>query len=264
MSVDSDGLHEDRNLQILPQFSLKIESVCSVEMLLRSYSLHFVTAQLTIVCVRNICRTLSVYGPIIKLKLLGWGKVVKRDCRCQEYHIFLRADIITKYIIICAVWRNLFFANEVAFDFSFMFWGLRYSDLKICSLPAALDPGVYSASNRNRTRNIKIICFWGVKCGWCVGWQPTTSDGNNLQPQMVTTLPPSEPIVLNISQHYRPPRSVTGIALRVFWKNNTVKTNPCGGGLECLHRSPASHSKRRQKENPVPGGITGPPCSWRI
>jgi hypothetical protein len=34
-----------------------------------------------------------------------------------------------------------------------------------------------------------------------------------------------------------------------------------GGELEYLHRSPASH-KRRHKMNPVPGGITGPPCSW--
>jgi hypothetical protein len=36
---------------------------------------------------------------------------------------------------------------------------------------------------------------------------------------------------------------------------------PCGGGLEYLHRSPASR-KRRRKGNPVPGGITGSPCSW--
>jgi hypothetical protein len=39
--------------------------------------------------------------------------------------------------------------------------------------------------------------------------------------------------------------------------------DPCGGGLEYLHRSPASRM-RRQKGNPVPGGITGPPCSWEI
>jgi hypothetical protein len=32
-------------------------------------------------------------------------------------------------------------------------------------------------------------------------------------------------------------------------------------GLEYVHRSPASR-KRRRKRNPVPGGITGPPCSW--
>jgi hypothetical protein len=35
--------------------------------------------------------------------------------------------------------------------------------------------------------------------------------------------------------------------------------SPCGGGLECLYHSPASH-RRRRKENPVPGGITGSPC----
>jgi hypothetical protein len=36
---------------------------------------------------------------------------------------------------------------------------------------------------------------------------------------------------------------------------------PCGGGLEYLHRSPAS-CKRRQKGNPLPGSITGLLCSW--
>jgi hypothetical protein len=35
--------------------------------------------------------------------------------------------------------------------------------------------------------------------------------------------------------------------------------HPCGGGVEYLHRSPASH-RRRRKGNPVPGGITGLPC----
>jgi hypothetical protein len=32
---------------------------------------------------------------------------------------------------------------------------------------------------------------------------------------------------------------------------------PCGGGIEYLHRSPASR-KRRQKGNPVPGGMGHP------
>jgi hypothetical protein len=36
------------------------------------------------------------------------------------------------------------------------------------------------------------------------------------------------------------------------------QVDPCGGGLEYLHRSPVGR-KRRQKGNPVPGGITGPP-----
>jgi hypothetical protein len=38
---------------------------------------------------------------------------------------------------------------------------------------------------------------------------------------------------------------------------------PCGGGLEYFTVVPASR-KRRQKGNPVPGGITGPPCYWGI
>jgi hypothetical protein len=36
---------------------------------------------------------------------------------------------------------------------------------------------------------------------------------------------------------------------------------PSGGGVEYLHRSPVSR-RRRRKGNPVPGGITGPLCSW--
>jgi hypothetical protein len=38
---------------------------------------------------------------------------------------------------------------------------------------------------------------------------------------------------------------------------------PCGGGLEYLHRSPAS-GKRRRKGYSVPEGITGPLCSKGI
>jgi hypothetical protein len=38
-------------------------------------------------------------------------------------------------------------------------------------------------------------------------------------------------------------------------------STPCGGGFEYLHRNPAS-CRRRWKENPMPGVITGPPCSW--
>jgi hypothetical protein len=37
----------------------------------------------------------------------------------------------------------------------------------------------------------------------------------------------------------------------------------CGGVFEYLHRSPASR-KRQQKENPVPGVLTGPPYSCGI
>jgi hypothetical protein len=37
--------------------------------------------------------------------------------------------------------------------------------------------------------------------------------------------------------------------------------SPCGGRLKYLYRSPASR-KGRRKGNLMPGGITGPPCSW--
>jgi hypothetical protein len=39
-----------------------------------------------------------------------------------------------------------------------------------------------------------------------------------------------------------------------------MKDSPCGGGLECPHRSPAN-SRRRRKGNPVPGGINGHPVT---
>jgi hypothetical protein len=46
-------------------------------------------------------------------------------------------------------------------------------------------------------------------------------------------------------------------------KNLISVSIPRGGGFEYFHRSLASR-KRRRKEKPVPGGITGPPYSWGI
>jgi hypothetical protein len=84
-------------------------------------------------------------------------------------------------------------------------------------LPAALDHGVYSASNRNEYQKQKK-CFWGETLGRCVG---------------VRTLPPSmsrlsrQCGILNISQPHRPSRPVTGIALLYFTlldtRSRTVK-----------------------------------------
>jgi hypothetical protein len=42
-----------------------------------------------------------------------------------------------------------------------------------------------------------------------------------------------------------------------------ARVEACGGGVEYLHRIPASH-RRRWKWNPVPWAITGPPSSWGI
>jgi hypothetical protein len=42
-----------------------------------------------------------------------------------------------------------------------------------------------------------------------------------------------------------------------------IRTTPRGGGFEYLHCSPAGH-RRQQKGNPVPGGLTGPACSWEL
>jgi hypothetical protein len=75
-------------------------------------------------------------------------------------------------------------------------------------LPAALGPGIYSASNRNEYLKQKNKCFWGVKCGRCVG---------------LPTLPPSmsrlsrQCGILNISEQHRPPWPVTGITLLFYW-----------------------------------------------
>jgi hypothetical protein len=72
--------------------------------------------------------------------------------------------------------------------------------------PAALGPGIYSASNRNEYQK-KRKCFWGVE------------RGRHLR---LTNPPPSvsrlcrQCGILNISQPCRPPRPATGITLLFF------------------------------------------------
>jgi hypothetical protein len=74
--------------------------------------------------------------------------------------------------------------------------------------PAALGPGVYSASNRNEYRKHYKKYFWGVKCGRCVGLTPLPPSMSPLSRQCG---------ILNISQSYRPPRPVTRIALILLY-----------------------------------------------
>jgi hypothetical protein len=59
------------------------------------------------------------------------------------------------------------------------------------------------------TRNIKKKrCFWGVKCGGCIGLRTLLPSVSRLSRQWG---------ILNISQPYRPPRPVTGIALLLLY-----------------------------------------------
>jgi hypothetical protein len=60
---------------------------------------------------------------------------------------------------------------------------------------------------------------------------------------------------LRVSSAQRPNATVQQLLHVLF----AVVCATSAGGLQYPHRSPASR-KRRQKGNPVPGGITGPPC----
>jgi hypothetical protein len=71
-------------------------------------------------------------------------------------------------------------------------------------LPAALGPGVHSASNRNEYRKHKKIMFLGSKVRSLRG-------ADNLMSRLSGHCG-----ILNISQAYRPSRPVTGIALLFF------------------------------------------------
>jgi hypothetical protein len=69
---------------------------------------------------------------------------------------------------------------------------------------ASLGPGVYSTSNRNQ--------FWDVECGWCIELTTLPLSVSRLSRQCG---------ILDISQAYRPPRRVKGIALLFYFYGNS-------------------------------------------
>jgi hypothetical protein len=92
---------------------------------------------------------------------------------------------------------------------------------------AALDPGVHSESNRNEYQKQKNNVS-GVERGRWVG--------------LTTTIEPSVGLlsrdcgILNISQPYRPPRPVTGIALLSYKKNFTNAVSLIGWSVNNRNR----------------------------
>jgi hypothetical protein len=79
----------------------------------------------------------------------------------------LNEILFASYVVLCT------FSRDQSTWFLVLYWpdlpvfliDYLYSEI----LPAALGPGVYSPSNRNEYRKHKKKCFWGIKCGWCVG-----------------------------------------------------------------------------------------------
>jgi hypothetical protein len=60
---------------------------------------------------------------------------------------------------------------------------------------------------------------------------------------------------------FKKSRALSIISNTHVWQQPVKIQAHIGGGLEYLHRSPASH-RSRQKENPLPGGVTGALCHW--
>jgi hypothetical protein len=70
----------------------------------------------------------------------------------------------------------------------------------------------------------------------------------------------SKTIVINRNGVFYSVRAM-GLSERQLGRPSQLRVVPYGGRVEYLYRSPTSR-RRRWKGNPVPGGITRPPCSW--
>jgi hypothetical protein len=87
-------------------------------------------------------------------------------------------------------------------------------------LPAALGPGVYSASKRNEYQKLKNNVSGELGSGRCLGLAALQPSLSRLSRQCG---------ILNILQSYRPPRPVSGIALFYFYnKPSCVYKEFCG------------------------------------
>jgi hypothetical protein len=82
----------------------------------------------------------------------------------------------------------------------------------IIILPAAVGPGVCTASNR-RVPEAEQLSFWEVERGRCVG--------RTISPQSVSRLSRQYGI-FDISQSYTPPRSVMGISSLLLFSHFTL------------------------------------------
>jgi hypothetical protein len=152
-------------------------------------------------------------SPIFSSRPKGWLSVL--SCSYKTALSFLLAfpfswsafSIVT---ILCALyrsWMRLGYKSEgPGFGIP---WGKLFVTIEVI-IPAALGPGVYSASNRNEYQKQKYVS----------GEQ---SDGR--WQRLTTSLPSLSRFsrrfeLLNIAQHYRPPRLVAGDSITFLYSDN--------------------------------------------
>jgi hypothetical protein len=80
-------------------------------------------------------------------------------------------------------------------------------------LPAILGPGVYSVSNRNKYQEQNKKSFWGVECSRHVRLKTSPPSVSRMSRQCG---------ILNISQPYRTPQPVKGIAFFFLLFQTTI------------------------------------------